>query len=160
MEPEVHIVSAYLQLVKGCFVMTNVLLKGGKEIDILAINPNTGERFHVECRVATTRAFRIRAIDSQTAKGRMHRRGLDTLDKEKFEHLVVKQKVREIFRAGRYKKILVIWEVEDESVIDIAKKDYAIEIWKMPVILKELAQTLNTKPHRDDVLRTIQLISR
>jgi len=158
LEPEVHIVSAYLQLVKGCFVMTNVLLQGGKEIDILAVNPNTGERFHVECRVTTTPAFRIRAIDSHS-KGRMHRRGLDTLDREKFEHPVVKQKVQEIFRTGQYRKILVIWKAEDESVIDIAKKDYAIEIWKMTDILKELAQTLGTKPHRDDVLRTIQLIS-
>jgi len=160
LEPEVHIISAHLQLVKGYFVMTNLQLKGGKEIDILAINPTTGEKLHVESRVTIEPGFRIRAKDTRTAVGRMHRRGLDTLSKEKFEHPVVKRKVQEIFGAAQYKKVLVVWEVEDTSVVEVAKEDYGIEIWRMSDLLKELKEVIGTRPYRDDVLRTIQLISK
>jgi hypothetical protein len=33
-----------MQLVKRCFTMTNVILKGSKEIDLLAIDPRSGDR--------------------------------------------------------------------------------------------------------------------
>lgn len=33
--------------------MTNVMLGGGKEIDLLAFNPVSGEKFHIEVRIAT-----------------------------------------------------------------------------------------------------------
>lgn len=58
MEPEVHIVEKYLQLVKHWFTMTNVMLGGGKEIDLLALDPRSGEKYHIEVRVAIGRGFR------------------------------------------------------------------------------------------------------
>jgi hypothetical protein len=36
MEPEVHILEKYFQEVLLCFTMTNIQLKGKKEIDLLA----------------------------------------------------------------------------------------------------------------------------
>jgi hypothetical protein len=57
--------------------------------------------------------------------------------------------------------VLVVWEVEDESVIEQAKRSpYNIEIWKMTDLMNQLMQEVKTKPYRNDVLRTIQLISR
>jgi hypothetical protein len=53
MEPEVHIIEKYFQEIKHCFTMTNIKCRGNKEIDLLAINPKTQERFHVEIRIAT-----------------------------------------------------------------------------------------------------------
>jgi hypothetical protein len=67
--------------------------------------------------------------------------------------------VREIFGNGEYKKVLVVWDVEDLKVIDQAKSLYDIEIWKMSDIMSELIQEVKTKAYRDDVLRTLQLIS-
>jgi hypothetical protein len=55
--------------------------------------------------------------------------------------------------------VLVVWNVEDQSVIEQAKSVYEIEIWKMPNIISELIREVGTKPYRNDVLRTIQLIS-
>jgi hypothetical protein len=43
MEPEVHIIEKYFQEVLYCFTMTNIRCKGGKEIDVLAVNPTTGK---------------------------------------------------------------------------------------------------------------------
>ena len=147
-----------MQLVRKCFTMTNVMLEGGKEIDLLAVNPISGEKFHIEVRVTIAKGFRIRLKDTQTKDGRKHRRGLDTLDDIKFKP--VAKAAEEIFGTGDYKKVLVVWDVEDGSVIEQAKRSpYNIEIWKMSNILSELAREVKTKAYRDDVLRTLQLIS-
>ena len=69
MEPEVHIIEKYFQLIKRCFTMTNIRLKGGKEIDLLAINPQSGEKYHVEVRVSTTPSFKLRIHDTKLKDG-------------------------------------------------------------------------------------------
>ncbi len=159
MEPEVHIVERYMQLVKKCFTMTNIMLESGKEIDLLAVNPISGEKLHVEVRVAIGKGFRLRLIDTQTRNGRKHRRGMDTLNAIKFSHPTIVNAVAEIFGSSDYRKVLVVWDVEDESVIEKTKKLYGIEIWRMSDILTELIREVKTKAYRDDVLRTLQLIS-
>jgi hypothetical protein len=135
------------------------MLEGGKEIDLLAVNPISAEKYHIEVRVAIGKGFRLRLIDTQTKNGRKHRRGMDTLNEIKFSHPTVVKAVREIFGTGEYKKALVVWDVEDRSVIEQAKSLYNIEIWKISDIMSELIREVGTKPYRDDVLRTIQLIS-
>lgn len=159
MEPEVHIVERYMQLVEKCFTMTNIMLEGGKEIDLLAFNPINNEKYHVEVRVATGRGFRLRLVDTHTKSGRKHRRGLDTLNEIKFAHSTVVNAVKEIFGGGEYRKVLVVWDVEDSRVTEQAKSLYKIEIWKISDIIGELMREVKTKPYRNDVLRTIQLIS-
>lgn len=160
MEPEVHIVERYMQLVKKCFTMTNIMLKGGKEIDLLAFNPITKEKIHIEVRIATGRGFRLRVKDTQTKSGRKHRRGLDTLNSIKFVHPTVVNAVKKIFGSNEYKKVLVVWDVQDGSVIEQAKSLYDIEVWKISHIISELMREVKSRAYRDDVLRTIQLISK
>jgi hypothetical protein len=158
-EPEVHIVERYMQLVKKCFTMTNIMLEGGKEIDILAVNPMSGEKFHIEVRVTIGRGFRLRMVDTQTKSGRKHRRGMDTLDSIKFTPPTVVKAITEIFGSPEYTKVLVAWEVEDEGVIEQSKKRYGIEIWRISDIMAELMREVGTKAYRDDVLRLVQLLS-
>jgi len=159
LEPEVHIVERYMQLVKKCFTMTNIMLEGGKEVDLLAVNPISGDKYHIEVRVAIGKGFRLRLIDTQTKNGRKHRRGMDTLNEIKFAHPTVVKAVTEIFGSKKYTKVLVVWDVEGESVIEQTKKLYGIEIWKISDIMTELIGEVKTKAYRDDVLRTVQLIS-
>ena len=146
-------------MVKKCFTMTNIMLEGGKEIDLLAVNPISAEKYHIEVRVAIGKGFRLRLIDTQTKNGRKHRRGMDTLNEIKFSHPTVVKAVTEIFGSSEYRKVLVVWAAEDESVIEQAKSLYDIEVWKMSDILSELTREVKTKAYRDDVLRTLQLIS-
>ena len=160
LEPEVHIVERYMQLVKKCFTMTNVMLEGGKEIDLLAVNTLSAEKYHIEVRVATRKGFRLRLIDTQTKKGYKHKRGLDTLNEIKFSHPTVLSAIKGIFGDSEYKKVLVVWDVEDSGVIEQAKSIYNIEIWKMTDLMNQLMREVKTKPYRNDVLRTIQLISK
>lgn len=140
--------------------MTNIMLEGGKEIDLLAYNPLTKEKYHIEVRVATGRGFRLRMIDTQTKNGRKHRRGVDTLNNIKFKPQIVVDRVKEIFGSPEYKKILVVWDVENSEVIERAREDpYGIEIWKISDILREIKRGLTTQAYRDDILRTLQLFS-
>jgi hypothetical protein len=140
--------------------MTNVMLEGGKEIDLLAVDPISGEKYHIEVRVATGRGFRLRLIDTQTKSGRKHRRGLDTLNDIKFSHPTVVNAVREIFGSGEYRKVLVVWDVEDADLVEQARSIYSIDVWKMADLMNQLVREVKTKPYRNDVLRTIQLISK
>jgi hypothetical protein len=110
--------------------------------------------------VTTGRGFRLRPTDTQTKIGRKHRRGLDTLNEIKFSHRTVVNAVTEIFGSSEYRKVLVVWGVEDRSVIEQAKNLYEIEVWKISDVISRLAQEVKTKPYRNDVLRTIQLISK
>jgi len=136
------------------------MLGGGKELDLLAYNPRTHERYHIEARVTIGRGFRLRLIDTQTKNGRKHRRGLDTLNEIKFVHPTVTNKVTEILGSSKYNKILVVWQVEDNQVIEQAKDQYNIEVWKITDVLDEMMRKIGTKSYRDDALRIIQLISK
>ena len=160
MEPEVHIVDRYMQLVRKCLTMTNIMLKGGKEIDLLAINPQTNEKYHIEVRIATGRGFRLRMVDTQTRNGRKHKRGVDTLSKTKFEPQIVVNSVKEIFGRSDYHKVLVVWDVQNSEVIKGAMDVYEIEVWKILDVISEMMKEIKSRSYRDDVLRTIQLISK
>jgi hypothetical protein len=53
LEPEVHLIEKYFQEILHCLTSTNMRCKGGKEIDLLAMDPRPLRRSHVESRVAT-----------------------------------------------------------------------------------------------------------
>ena len=148
-----------MQLVKKCFTMTNVMLGGGKEIDLLAVNPVSGEKIHIEVRIAT-RGFRLRMKDTQTKNGRKHRRGLDTLNEIKFTPPIVVNSIKEIFGSSDYRKVLVVWDVQNSDVIEQAMAVYNLEVWKISDVLSEMMREIGTKSYRDDALRIIQLISK
>jgi hypothetical protein len=63
------------------------------------------------------------------------------------------------FRLSEYKKILVVWDVQEPPVIEQAEKLYDIELWRISDIISELIREVGTKAYRDDILRTVQLIS-
>jgi hypothetical protein len=140
--------------------MTNIMLGGGKEVDLLAYNPRTNEKYHIEVRVTIGRGFRLRMKDTQTKNGRKHRRGLDTLNEIKFKPQIVVDKVTETFGSSDYNRVLVVWELQESKVIEQAKDEYNIEVWKISDIMNQMMKEIGTKSYRDDVLRTVQLISK
>lgn len=158
MEPEVHIVEKYVQLVMGCMTMSNIRLSGGKEIDLLALHPKTGDMYHIEVGVTISPGFKLRQIDTQTSDGRKHRRGLDTIFIRKFQHPIVVDKIVEIFGKRSYQRVLVVGAVEDNNVIESGRDQYGLEIWLIGDLLNSLRQVLGTKGYRDEILRTLQLL--
>ena len=138
--------------------MTNIRCKGGKEIDLLALNPRTGMKYHVEARVGTSPSFKIREKDTYTSKGRAHKIGLDYFDKEKFKHSAVTDKIQEILGSLDYQKVLIVWDVQRKNCYEAAKS-YGILIWRIHDLISILLQkSRETKGSRDDVLRLLDLM--
>jgi len=158
MEPEVQIVEKYFQLIRHCFTMTNIRCKGNKEIDLLAVNPIKPEYYHVESRVSTT--FKLGENATYTKDGRCHRDGLDYFSKEKFEHPLVKEKIRELFGASKYRKWLVVWQVRNENLVMKALHEYDIEIYWIHELIANLRQQKLTSGSRDVVMRMIEFFGK
>jgi len=141
--------------------MTNIRLKGNKEIDLLAVNPENGEKFHVEARIATSRSMALREKDTNTSNGRPRRRDLLYFSKEKFNHPTVIEKIHELFGNSNYHKVLIVWNTKDNFgyLPKIAKEEFGIEIWGMRHTLREFIKKKVSVGSRDDILRTMELIS-
>lgn len=140
--------------------MTNIRCRGSKEIDLLAVNPKTEEKYHVESRVGTSPSFKIREKDTHTSEGRPHKIGLDYFHKEKFEHPIVKGKVREFFGDSKYRKWLVVWHVQNENLVVKALHEYGIEIYWIHELIANLRQQKLTSGSRDVVLRMIEFFGK
>lgn len=145
MEPEVHLIEKYFQE-EGFFTKTNIKLDRN-EIDLLAIHPVTGKKFHVESRVHTHSKLRIQ--------------DLDNIVENKFEHPNIVNGIRNIFGTTEYGKVLVVWNVQHGSVIEKAEK-YGVEIKYISELLMELISSrmaLGAKGSRDPIVRTIELMA-
>ena len=163
MEPEVHIIDKFFQEIEHCFTMTNVQCKGRKEIDLLAINPVSSKKFHVEARIATSRSFALTYKDTRSKRG-SHRIGLDYFQKEKFNHPAVVERIKELFGDTNYDKILVVWTVKDtdamgENFRANAYHEYGIHVYHIMDMINLLKEKGTMRGSRDDVLRLIELIS-
>ncbi len=167
MEPEVHIIEKWFQEIHGCFTMTNIRCKGGKEIDLLALNPLTNQRYHVEARVSTT--FPLCLVESKTKSGKPNKNGVDYFAREKFNHPFVLEKVKEYFGENKYEKLLVVYSIKyhekcktiDERNEFFVKADekYGISVALIGKIIKSLSRNGETMGSRDDVIRLIELIT-
>jgi hypothetical protein len=137
--------------------MTNIRCRGNREIDLLSINPKTLEKHHVEARISTT--FKLRLEATYTKDGRCHKDGVDYFNEKKFEHPIVKQKIHELFGDSNYHKVLIVWDVQNKSVIEESRRKYGINVWSMKKVLTSLiVRSMGRgakypKGSRDDVLR-------
>lgn len=64
-----------------------------------------------------------------------------------------------VFSSDEYKRVLVVWDVQEPNVVKQAKEIYGIEVWRISDIITELMHDVGTKAYRDDILRLAQLIS-
>jgi len=57
METTEKIVEAYVRHIKGWATIANIRCQGQYEIDLLAIDPRTGNRYHIESGVSISGSF-------------------------------------------------------------------------------------------------------
>jgi hypothetical protein len=139
--------------------MTNIRCKGGKEIDLLAMNPITGEKHHIESRVSTT--FRLREKATKKENGTSHKDGLDYFKKEKFDHEMVIARIKELFGDLNYNRVLVVHGTEEptDSFIQKAFQKFGIHVLLMKDIIADLTEEVKIKGSRDDIMRFVELIA-
>jgi len=140
--------------------MTNIKCNGNKEIDLLAIEPKSMKKYHVESRGSTI--FRLKSEDifsNRLGSGIPLRDGIAFFHNSKFNHEKIKEKILEIFGNETYEKVLVVYDVKDDSVIPTADKLFGIKVWLLKNLLAELMKK-GVSGSRDDVLRLAEFFNR
>lgn len=165
METTEKIVEAYVRYIKGWATIPNIKCPGQYEIDLLAIDPKTNHRYHIESGVSISTGFSLltgKKFDEEIFKIPIHkpeqRRTIGFFLERKFKPRHVRQTLSKYgFREGKYKKVIVSWGWTEEAG-KLARK-HKIELWCFPDLLEEIAKSLKKKRiyFTDDTLRTIHL---
>ena len=163
METTEKIVEAYVRYVKRWATIPNVRCGGQFEIDLLAINPKTCERYHIETSISVSPGFsRLTAMDfdPEGHKPTM-RRTVGYFIKQKFEAPAVVEKLAEYgFVGNNYKKIIATWGATEEAKAAAVGADIAV--WDFREMMQNIARSIESESSyfTDDTLRTIGLYAR
>lgn len=166
METTEKIVEAYVRYVKRWATIPNIRCDGQFEIDLLAIDPVTSARYHIETGVSASKVFSkltAEKFDPALLKERLHvarmRRTLGYFIEHKFGPKPVTDKLKE-YGFKKYTKVVVTWDWTPEAKAAAAKA--GIELWDFRDIMRKIDETIRGKRSyfTDDTLRTIGLFAR
>ncbi len=165
METTEKVVEAYVRYVKGWATIPNIKCDGQFEIDLLAIDPKCGEKYHIESGVSVSGAYSkltAKPYDPELIKVRVHqagqRRTLGYFAERKFSAPgIIKALTEYGFDQGHYQKIIVTWDCDAD--VEALAASLGITIWNFQKLLKEISQAFRNKRSyfTDDTLRTLQL---
>jgi hypothetical protein len=167
METTERIVEAYVRYIKGWATIPNIRCEGQLEIDLLAINLLTLERYHIEIGVSisgTHSKLTDKPFSQENLKKRVEaasqRRTIGYFIERKFGAKSVQETLEGYgFQQGKYGKVIVTWGWTKEAK-DRAKAEN-IELWNFPHLLREIVEKFKDKRiyFTDDTLRTLHLYS-
>jgi len=159
------IVEAYVRYVKRWATIPNINCSDQHEIDLLAIDPKSCDRYHIESGVSISGAFSkltAKQFSENDLKDRVkqpqQRRTLGYFLNKKFSAAgVIKALKIYGFESDNYARIIVTWGATDTAKNEARNKE--IELWYFPEILVEIAEVIKDKKtyFADDTLRTLQL---
>jgi hypothetical protein len=159
------IVEAYVRYVKGWATIPNIKCEGQYEIDLLAIDPLSGNRYHIESGVSISGGFSKLTGDNfstdllrQRTKQASQRRTVGYFKDRKFTSPGILAKLAEYgFISRNYERVIVSWGWTNE-----AKKQAdqaSIKLWDFRRIMLEIAKSAAGRTYfTDDTLRTLQLL--
>jgi hypothetical protein len=168
METTEKVVEAYVRYVKHWATIPNIRCDGQFEIDLLAIDPVTLDRYHIETSVSgsqvysklTEKDFDPALLKVRVQKPKM-RRTVGYFIAHKFGTPAIVQKLAEYgFREGSYKKVVVTWDWTPDA--KAAADAEGIELWDFRKLMRDIAKSIrDTRSYfTDDTLRTINLFAR
>lgn len=165
METTERIVEAYVRYVKGWATIPNIRCAGQNEIDLIAIDPMTGDRYHIEVSISISEGFRKltgKPFDREKVKQRVHqapqRRTVGFFVERKFTPPTVLERLREFgFEDGGYARVIVTWGWDDAAADQAAEA--GIELWDFRELVQKIGNTIrgSRKYFADDTLRTLNL---
>jgi hypothetical protein len=161
-------VEAYVRYIKKWATIPNIKCSGQLEIDLLAIDPVTQDRYHIESGVSvsvaysklTTRPY-SESLRKQRVKAAGQRRTIGYFIERKFGHPAVLKELEEYgFTEGNYQKVIVSWGWTDEAS-EVAHQE-GIELWDFRKLMHEITSALRaTRSYfTDDTMRILHLYSR
>lgn len=168
METTERIAEAFVRHVMGCATITNIRCDGQNEIDLLAINPKTMARYHVEVTVSISSSFKKltdKPFDPDKIKERVHvagqRRTVGFFVDRKFGKSTVLERLKDYgFAVGNYSKVIVTWDWTEEAARQATEA--GIELWDFRRMIADLADNVkkDRSYHTDDTLRTLSLFAK
>ncbi|MEX1303687.1 MAG: hypothetical protein WEA84_00800 [Rhodovibrionaceae bacterium] len=165
METTERIVEAYVRYVKGWATIPNIRCEGQNEIDLLAIDPKTLGRYHIEVSISISQNFRQltgKPYDREQAKQRVQqatqRRTVGFFAEKKFASPgVIKRLADYGFEPGNYSKVVVTWGWDDDAAQQA--DEAGILLWDFRRLVAEIAEEIkgSSAYFADDTLRTLNL---
>jgi len=172
------IVESYFRLCLGCFTMadTKVINGNNRQIDLLAVNLNTNEQYHVEVSVTHQENWCPTPEDLFTefekkyfgAPPKREGKNTDYSTGKTYEKQIYKTYEAVGLNSKSIKRVWVCWTVVGADNIDHQMEEYckkrglkktSIEILSFrDVIIPSLMRKVATSNYEDDVLRTLSLL--
>ncbi len=163
METSEHIVESYVRYIKNWFTISNIKCRKGKEIDLLAIDPQSNKRYHIEVSVSVVEHFK-KLTSNIFKKGEKDPATIKTtltfFEENKYNDVAICEKLKEYGFEDNYEKIIVTYDIEKSPHMDNQLKKYNITIWKIHDIIQEISEKIDEKYYSDEILRIIQLTSK
>ena len=163
METTEKIIESYVRYVRRWATIPNVRCEGQYEIDLLAIDPVTHGKYHIESSVSASKGFsRLTGKPFDPGDPKIHpavaRRTLAYFRDRKFAGEGIKSRLGDYgFKDGEYTKIIVTWGWTEEAKREADKA--RIELWDFREVIGRIASAVRdqTVYFGDDTLRTIGL---
>jgi len=162
------IVEAYVRYVKGWATIANIKCPGQYEIDLLAIDPVAGGRYHIESTVSVSGAYSkltAKPYSAELLKQRVkvagQRRTIGYFAQRKFSAPGVKKTLKRYgFEKGNYEKIIVTWSATEDARKKAEKLN--IKLWYFPELMKHIRDEIKDGKTYfvDDTLRTLHLFDK
>ena len=148
METTEKIIKSYVRYVRRWATIPNIKCKGQYEIDLLAIDPVTLQKYHIESSISASKGFSqltAKTFDPSDLKIRVKiaaaRRTLGYFRDRKFIADGVISRLCEFgFTNGSYKRIIVTWGWTDDAK---READAAgIELWDFRDVVSHIAKAI------------------
>jgi hypothetical protein len=162
------IVEAYVRYVKGWATIPNIKCPGQYEIDLLAIDPSTLDRYHIESGVSISGSYSkltAKEYSDEDRKIRVkaagQRRTLGYFVQRKFSAKEVRDTLKKYgFKLGNYNRVIVSWGWTEEA--ENNAKRHRIMLWDFRNILRDIGEAFYRERvyFTDDTMRTLQLFAR
>ena len=168
METTEKIVETYCRYIKGWATIPNIKCSGQYEIDLLAIDPVTWKRYHIETGVSISASYSkltAKPFNAEDLKVRVktagQRRTVGYFSERKFGAQEVAKKLKEYgFRKSQYSKVIVTWGWTDEAKAEADSG--GIILWDFRELLRDIGETFTEVRtyFTDDTMRTLQLFAK
>lgn len=165
METTERIVESYVRTIRRWATIPNIRCPGQNEIDLLAIDPVTLERFHIEVSISISQGFRKltgKPFDREKIKLRVYqasqRRTVGFFIQRKFTPDSVVARLQDFgFLPGEYRQVIVTWGWDEEAARQAEQAN--IELWDFRDMVREIGEAIagSREYYSDDTLRTINL---
>jgi hypothetical protein len=168
METTEKIVEAYVRYIKKWATIPNIRCKGQYEIDLLAIDPNSTKRYHIESSVSISggssklnnKPYSEAALKERT-KQPAQRRTLGYFLQRKFSAPEIVEELKHYgFVADWYRRVIVTWGWTEDAHAEAAANN--VELWDFRKIVLEIARASSSRDlyFTDDTIRTLQLYAK